>query len=83
MAYRDLFKEVLHDELIEAIRTTTLSALALGEEKLKREMEALTGQSLSAGKRGRPTGASSVYPLLWLFAESLAEGNPLDLPVQG
>lgn len=52
--YRELFKEVLQDELVEAIRATTLSGLALGNDKFKREIEALSGQSVSAGKPGRP-----------------------------
>tara|TARA_R110000782_G_scaffold95271_3_gene179213 strand:+ start:255 stop:869 length:615 start_codon:yes stop_codon:yes gene_type:complete len=52
--YRTLFKEILPDDLIEAIRTTTLSGLALGNEKFKREIETLTGQSASGGKKGRP-----------------------------
>tara|TARA_R110000850_G_C9984501_1_gene466296 strand:- start:1313 stop:1912 length:600 start_codon:yes stop_codon:yes gene_type:complete len=53
-AYRELFRQVLTDDLVEAIRTNTLSGLALGNDKFKREIEALTGQSVSAGKRGRP-----------------------------
>jgi len=52
--YRTLFKDILPDDLIEAIRTTTLSGLALGNEKFKREIETLTGQSASGGKKGRP-----------------------------
>ncbi|WP_093391972.1 hypothetical protein [Halopseudomonas xinjiangensis] len=54
VAYRQLFKEVLPDHLVEAIRTTTLSGLALGNDKFKRDIEMLSGQSVSAGKPGRP-----------------------------
>lgn len=54
LAYRELFKEVLQDDLVETIRTTTLSGLALGNDKFKREIEALSGQSVSPGKPGRP-----------------------------
>jgi len=54
LIYRELFKEVLSDDLAETIRTTTLSGLALGDDKFKREIENLTGQSASAGKPGRP-----------------------------
>ncbi len=53
-AYRELFKEVLPEDLVEAIRTTTISGLALGNDKFKREIETLTGQSVSAAKPGRP-----------------------------
>ncbi|WP_143069622.1 hypothetical protein [Halopseudomonas yangmingensis] len=54
-AYRELFKEVLEDGLVEAIRTSTLSGLPMGNDKFKREIEVLTGQSASPGKPGRPT----------------------------
>lgn len=53
-AYRDLFRTVLPDALAEDIRNTTHSGLALGNDRFKREIEALSGQSVSAGKRGRP-----------------------------
>lgn len=54
LAYRDLFKEVLKDELVEVIHTNTLSGLALGNDKFKRGIEALSGKSVSARKPGRP-----------------------------
>jgi putative transposase len=52
-AYQALFKEVLPNDLVETIRTTTLSGLALGNDRFKQEIEALTGQSVRAGKPGR------------------------------
>ena len=52
-AYRQLFKEMSPDHLVEAIRTTTISGLALGNERFQREIELLSGQSVSAGKPAR------------------------------
>jgi putative transposase len=52
-AYQAQFKEVLPNDLVETIRTTTLSELALGNDRFKQEIEALTGQSVRAGKPGR------------------------------
>jgi putative transposase len=49
-SHRTLFKRVFPDDQVEAIRTTTLSGLALGNERFKREIEALCARSVSAGE---------------------------------
>ncbi|WOD12157.1 transposase [Pseudomonas sp. NyZ704] len=54
-AYRSLFTKQLPIELIEKISQATLSGLALGNERFKNQIENLTGQSVQAGKTGRPS----------------------------
>lgn len=53
-AYRALFSEQLPAGLVETISNTTLSGLALGNERFKDRIEALTGHSTRPGKSGRP-----------------------------
>jgi len=54
--YRGLFKEYLTSDLLAEIRDNTNSGLVIGNDKFKREIEALTGRRMSKGKRGRPVG---------------------------
>lgn len=53
-AYRSLFASQLPAELTESISNAALSGFALGNERFKNEMEALTGQPTRPGKKGRP-----------------------------
>jgi putative transposase len=48
----------LHDknELLAEIRESTNKGLALGSDRFKEEIEALTGRRVKAKKRGRPIG---------------------------
>jgi putative transposase len=52
--YRNLFSQLLDKTLVDNIRNCTNSGLALGSDKFKAEIEALTGVRVSKGKRGRP-----------------------------
>lgn len=52
--YRILFSEQLPAELIEPISQTTLSGLALGNNRFKDQIQRLTGQSARAGNAERP-----------------------------
>jgi len=54
--YRKLFAGYVESELIEDIRKATNKGLALGNEQFKFKVEALSGRSVIAGKRGRPIG---------------------------
>lgn len=53
-AYRALFSEQLPARLVEAINDATLSGLALGNDRFKDRIEALTGQIARPRKIGRP-----------------------------
>lgn len=55
-AYRALFTHHVEAKLIDDIRQATNKGLALGSEQFKTKVEALTGRSVIAGKRGRPKG---------------------------
>ena len=55
-AYRELFKEHIEGTLLSDIRQTLNKSLVLGSEDFVKELEALTGKILKAGKRGRPVG---------------------------
>jgi len=55
-SYRALFTNYLEDDLLTAIRTNTNKGLALGSERFKDEIEALTGIRVKQKKRGRPKG---------------------------
>lgn len=54
--YRDLFKEVLSDAVVEEIRLALNKGLAVGKDSFKKQIERLNGRRLTAGKRGRPVG---------------------------
>jgi putative transposase len=54
--YRALFDHYVDDELLEEIRANINKGLALGNDRFKVEIEALTGRRVQAKKRGRPVG---------------------------
>jgi len=55
--YRELFKgHVLEAKLIEDIEQDTMKGMALGNDRFKQEIEAITGRRMVSKKRGRPTG---------------------------
>jgi hypothetical protein len=43
-------------ELLEEIRTSTHKGIAVGKDRFKEEIEALTGRRVKSKKRGRPVG---------------------------
>jgi putative transposase len=51
--YRENFQYQVDGKLLEDIRLTVSKGLALGNEKFKEQIEALSGQRQSEGKRGR------------------------------
>lgn len=51
-AYRALFATQLDPSTLKAIRSATNKGMALGNDKFKREIEALTGRRVTPGKRG-------------------------------
>jgi len=54
--YRTLFAQHVEGELLTNIRETANKGLALGNDRFKEEIEALTGRRVKANKRGRPVG---------------------------
>ena len=54
--YRALFTHHVDDVLLEEIRTNTNKGMAVGNDRFKEEIEALTGRRVRAKKRGRPSG---------------------------
>ncbi len=54
--YRALFKNELNAEVIDDVRLSTNRGLAIGNEKFKSQIEALTGRKQTLEKRGRPVG---------------------------
>jgi len=54
--YRQLFDRHVEGELLEEIRTNTQRGMAIGNNRFKEELEALTGRRLKSKKRGRPVG---------------------------
>ena len=54
--YRQLFARHVEAELLEEIRTNTQRGMAIGNNRFKEELEALTGRRLKSKKRGRPVG---------------------------
>jgi putative transposase len=55
-AYRELFKYHVDGKLLDDIRQSANKGLVLGSERFVAEVEALTGERLQEGKRGRPIG---------------------------
>ncbi len=53
-AYRDLFRSELSEAMLVDIRSSIKSGMALGNERFKQEVEALTGRRQHKGKAGRP-----------------------------
>ena len=54
IAYRSLFEAHVSNELLTEIRTCVNRSLALGDNRFKQEIEALTKQRVTARKVGRP-----------------------------
>lgn len=54
--YRALFEQHVQGELLAEIRANSNKGLALGNDRFKDEIEALTGIRVKAKKRGRPLG---------------------------
>ncbi len=54
--YRALFTHHVDDVLLEEIRSNTNKGMAVGNDRFKEEIEALTGRRVRAKKRGRPSG---------------------------
>lgn len=54
-SYRDLFKVHVYERLVTELRRATNSGLALGGEKIVSQIEALSGQRVSARRAGRPS----------------------------
>ncbi|HIC46590.1 transposase [Methylophaga sp.] len=55
-AYRNMFRYHVDGALLEDIRMATHKGLALGNDKFKKHIEALSGQRQTEGKRGRKVG---------------------------
>lgn len=55
-SYRQLFIHEVEGELLKEIRENTNKGMAVGSERFKEEIEALTGRRLHSKKRGRPVG---------------------------
>ncbi|MEN3156863.1 transposase [Alkalimonas sp. NCh-2] len=53
-SYRDLFRHEENEAMLADIRSTIKSGMALGNERFKQEVEALTGRRQHMGQRGRP-----------------------------
>ena len=54
-AYRSLFKEVLGEDVLSDIRLSVNTGFVYGNEKFRRQVEALAGIPQSFQQRGRPT----------------------------
>jgi len=54
--YRELFVQYVDTEILEEIRSNTHKGMAVGNDRFKEEIEALTGRRLKSQKRGRPVG---------------------------
>ena len=54
--YRELFTYHVEGELLEEIRDNTCKGMAVGSNRFKEEIGALTGRRLKNKKRGRPVG---------------------------
>ena len=54
VAYKDLFKTPLSDNLITEIRQTTQTGTPLGSDKFRGQIEDLLGVKIGYSKRGRP-----------------------------
>ena len=54
--YRELFIHQVEGKLLQEIRDNTHRGMAIGSDRFKEEIEALTGRRLKSKKRGRPLG---------------------------
>lgn len=55
-SYRELFVHHVDGKLLEEIRTNTHKGMAVGNDRFKEEIEALSGRRLKPKKRGRRVG---------------------------
>jgi putative transposase len=53
-SYRELFKEIVADELLDDIRKSLNKGLILGTERFKDEIESLLNRRVRPGEMGRP-----------------------------
>tara|TARA_B100001059_G_C17808389_1_gene570636 strand:+ start:22 stop:714 length:693 start_codon:yes stop_codon:yes gene_type:complete len=53
-AYRDLFRSEISEDVLADIRSTVKSGMALGNDRFKQEIEALTGRRQHKAQLGRP-----------------------------
>jgi putative transposase len=56
--YHELFTHHVEGQLLEEIQTNTHKGMALGNDRFKEELVALTGRRLKSKKRGRSVGAT-------------------------
>ncbi len=54
--YCQLFARHVEGELLKEIRTDTQAGMAIGNNRFKEELDALTGRRLKSKKLGRPVG---------------------------
>jgi putative transposase len=59
MVYESLFKAHMGQDTLESIRAATNQGLALGSERFKAQVEALTGRRVTARKRGPKKNAKT------------------------
>ena len=59
VAYQSLFKAHIDQDTLESIRAATNKGLALGSERFKAQVEALTGRRVTARKRGPKKNAKA------------------------
>ena len=52
--YRDSFRGVLKDKLVDDIRMTTQQGLVLGSDQFRKQLQELLGRRLECRRRGRP-----------------------------
>lgn len=57
VAYSDLFRRDLESDELAEIRTAANAGFALGGERFRKEVEAMTGRRAGRGKPGRPASA--------------------------
>jgi putative transposase len=61
-AYRALFRHALGDSIVEDLREATNKGWALGNDRFKAQLEALSRRRVSPLPRGRPKGGSQDDP---------------------
>lgn len=53
-AYRELFHDLIDDELLTGIRKNTNACGVIGDSRFKEQVGAMLGRTVPTGKRGRP-----------------------------
>lgn len=56
VSYRGMFKHQQSTELLTDIHDSVVKGLALGNDRFKKEIEALSGRRVTEGKKGRSIG---------------------------